>query len=369
MADGTVTDGTENFVIHEADGKSTAAEEGSISQNESIMDNQLEPAPEPEPEGDDDDTDIAGEPDGDGDAEGEADDGDTAADDTSDEGDGDEDDDDGDDDAADDDGEPKKRMSPKNRINKITKNWREAERRAEAAEAKNEATEARLAALEKKLTPDDDDGNDEGTSEGNTAEEGKPDPEKFPYGEMDPEYQAALMEWRLDQRDAKREAKKEETRQEEAAAAQVAEFTQSYNDKVDDGIGAYNDFEAVVEVGSKTTPQGETAKYELTQHCAMMAVKSPVGHHVVYKIAKDPVYSRKLAKMTQNQQSQEFGRLAAQFTSKGETPPKKQKKATGAMPPPSTKVNGSSAHQKSVKDMDFAEFEAHERAKAKAAQN
>ena len=86
-----------------------------------------------------------------------------------------------------------------------------------------------------------------------------------------------------------------------------------------------------------------------------MAVDSPVGHHVVYELANNPEYSRELAKMTPQKQAQEFGRLAAQYTSKDATP--KKKKVTSAMPPPRTKLNGSGVVKKAAKDMTFAEFE------------
>lgn len=346
----TTSDGSENFVVHESDGQETAAAEGSLGETS-------EPAPEPE--GSDDDTDTTGEPDGDGEDAGEADDDAAGASDADDD-DGDEEDDAGDDDADADehsDDEPKNRMSPKNRINKITKSWREAEREAEAQRTENVALKARLDALEKKLTPDDDGGTDNEDGESNSAQEGKPDPDKFTYGELDPVYQEELMEWKLDQRDAKREAKQEKTRQSEAAQQQADKVQKSYDNKVVDGIAAYSDFEKVVVEGAGSEAKGIAPKYDLSPEFALMALESDVGHHVVYEVASDPEYSRKLAKMPPQIQAQEFGRLAAQFTSKDASPPKKKNKATSATPPPTSKVNGSGVHKKAAKDMDFAEFE------------
>jgi len=352
MADEQTTDGSESFVVHESDGKETAAAEGSVGET---------PEADAEPKGVDDDTDTAGEPDGDGEDAGEADD-DADGDADAEEGDSDEDDvegdDDADDDGGDDSGHSKNKVPARTRIRQLTRARHEADERADAAEAKQVATEARLAALEKKLTPDSDDDKDKDTGESKAAEDGKPDPDKFTYGELDAGYQEALMEWRLDQRDAKREAKHEKTRQSEAAQQQADKVQKSYDEKIVAGVEAYDDFEKVVVTGAGDEAKGIAPKYDLSPDFALMALESDVGHHVVYEVASDPEFSRKLAKMSPQMQAQQFGRLAAKYSSNDATP-KKKKKATSALPPPTSKVNGSGVHKKAAKDMDFAEFEQH----------
>jgi len=353
MADGSVKDGTENFVIHEVDGKSMASSEGSIGSAEGakgdVQDAEVSvPSKDAVEVSDVEDAEGAsGVSDEINEDEGgvsdEINEDDTIP------GEGTEGNDD-----------PKKKVSAKRRIGQLTKARREAERATEIEKERNSALLARLDAIENKLTPEQGGDKDISSGDSNAEEEGKPNPDKFTYGELDAEYQDAILEWKLDQREAKRDKKIRETRQEEAEQAAASKFNTDYEDKVAAGAGAYEDFEKIVIIGAGDQAKGIAPKYDLSPDFARMAVNSPVGHHVIYEVAKDPEYSRELAKMTPEHQAQEFGRLAAQYTSKDASP--KNKKVTSAMPPPKVKVNGSGVVNKAAKDMTFLEFEKNARA-------
>lgn len=333
MADGKETqeDPTANFVVHDTTAQPPATSESSM---------QDEPAPEPEPEPETDDEEIVDDDDADDGSDG------AGAEDAEDD---DADDEDGSDEGGDDDEErPKKRKTAKARIAELTKARREAERKEAAQAEENAELRARLDALEKKLTGDDDDGNTDGKGDSNADDdEGRPDPNKFKYGELDPEFQEALLDWKVDKRLNKEKAEREKAQKSEAAEQQAQEIRESYDQKIDIGIAEYDDFEDVV---VKAADEG---KFPLTQETAMMVLESDVGHHVIYQIASDNDLAKKLAGMTPQQQAREFGRLEAQYTSKDA--PKPKKKASAAPVPPSRAVKGGGAPKKF--DPSSASFE------------
>ena len=89
----------------------------------------------------------------------------------------------------------------------------------------------------------------------------------------------------------------------------------------------------------------------------MMALESPVGHHVLYAIASDKKLALKISKMSPAQQGREFGRLEAQYQPDGKKPPK-QKNKTPRAPPPHSKGRGSGGKMKTdLASASFADFE------------
>jgi len=88
----------------------------------------------------------------------------------------------------------------------------------------------------------------------------------------------------------------------------------------------------------------------------MMALKSPVGHHVVYKIASNLKLAKRLAKLGPQEQARAFGRLEAQFSSKKDASRKKNK-TPKTPPPPKKRRGGSGVSNRNTAKESFADFE------------
>ena len=265
-----------------------------------------------------------------------------------------------DDDGEDGDPEPKKKrkLSPQQRINQIRRREGDATRRAEAAEAEL----AEFKAKQKNLTSDDEndnDGDDEGSS--TLVKPDVTDTEKYPYGELDTQYQEDLTDYKVDLRLEKRDAKHAAEEQEEVNAQEAQEWQNKYTAKIEEGEAAYDDFDKVVVQGS------ENNEFPLTPETAMMALDSPVGHHVIYKIATSPKLADKMARMSLVEQAKQFGRLEARFSTK--TPKKQNNKTPNTSNPPSRRKGGGGVKKFDVKSASFADFEKNENAKARKRPN
>ncbi len=258
---------------------------------------------------------------------------------------------DGEDEGADDEKPRKKKRSPQDRINKAVKEQRRAERKADAAEAKAKAFEDRLEKLEKGLTPGDADGKAGDTEVSTTLV--KPDvtdTEKYPYGELDTQYQEDLTEYRVDLRLEKRDAKHAEKEQKVLDEKSAVEWQTKYQSKIVDGKAAYDDFDEVVVKGS------ENEEFDLTPETAMMALDSKVGHHVIYHLATNPKLAAKMALMTPVGQARQFGRLEARFD---KTTPKNNNsnKIPNTSTPAPRRKGGKGPRSFDVKSSSFEDFE------------
>ena len=335
----------DEFVIHEVDGANTSVSEGSMETPEPNKEGGGDAEPEDdvgdddsatdgnssaagdEPEKDDAGTDAGGGGDSGGDGEsseaaGEGESGNESG----------------------EEGEPvKTKRSPKDRIAKVTKSWRQEQRAGQEKDA-------RIADLEKRLTAKGGDATaGESNSEGDTAK--LPSPDDFTYGEADPEYIKALTQHLVDKGVAKVRATDETTRQEEAARVEGVELQTRYDAKVELGIEAYDDFEKVV------IEAAEEGKFPLSRDMAMLAIDSAVGHHILHQIATDLPLAKKIARMTPLQQAREFGRIEAQHTTGSANTPKKPNKITEAPTPPTKRKGGTGAKTFNPVDASFEDFE------------
>tara|TARA_R110000772_G_scaffold2839_1_gene10299 strand:+ start:8418 stop:9512 length:1095 start_codon:yes stop_codon:yes gene_type:complete len=245
------------------------------------------------------------------------------------------------------DPKPKRKLSPQQRINQIRRKAGDADRRADAAEARAVAAEERISALEKGLTPDAEAAKDkeEATSNG-LVKPDVTDAEKYPYGELDSNYQADMVDYRVDTKLAERDQKSETTKQEASAQVEAQQWATKYEDTIDKGIEAYEDFDEVV------VQAADRKEYALTPETAMMGLDSPVGEHVIYAIASDKELASKIAKMSVVNQGREFGRLEARFTDK---PKHQENNIIPNTAPPASRRRGNSGNGKF--DAEHASFE------------
>lgn len=232
------------------------------------------------------------------------------------------------------------------RIAELTKYRRTAENALDAERQRNATLEQRLAALEKKLTPAEEDGTNKDKSDQDDV--GAPDPNKYAYGELDPKYVSDLTDYRVDKRLAKDKSVQEEKQQTQAVEQQAKELETQYSVRKTEGRKVYKDFDKVVVEAAKNN------EYPLTHETAMMALESPVGHHVMYKIASNPKLAKKLAGLNVIQQARAFGRLEAQFSSKDAS---RKNKTPLTPPPPKRRSGGSGISDVNPSKENFADFE------------
>ena len=167
---------------------------------------------------------------------------------------------------------PQAKKGPKEtfqqRINELTKARREAERHAEALER-------RLGEIEVKLRQDLTAQQDEGKQE----EDLPPEAEDFEYGEIDPNYIKALVDFETKQvlAVAKEEFKQE--RQAEAAAQEAQELRHKWDAQVERGAENFDDFHEKVVTGA------EKGEWSLTPDMAELVIESPVGAEIAYYLA------------------------------------------------------------------------------------
>lgn len=188
-----------------------------------------------------------------------------------------------DDDPDGDDKHEKRRSKPATeRIAEITRARREAERRAEAAEA-------RLAAIESGNAVDP-------TQAIAELEAKRPSPEDFEFGEADSAYIDALTDWKLDVRDAKREAKEAERAKEAGATAEQQQIAGKLSEGVANvekaGAEKYEDFETAIEAAVEARG-GEP----LPPLVSIGIAVSPAGADIAYRLATDDATAAKLEKL------------------------------------------------------------------------
>ena len=241
---------------------------------------------------------------------------------------------------------PQAKKGPKEtfqqRINELTKARREAERHAEALER-------RLGEIEVKLRQDLTAQQDEGKQE----EDLPPEAEDFEYGEIDPNYIKALVDFETKQvlAVAKEEFKQE--RQAEAAAQEAQELRHKWDAQVERGAENFDDFHEKVVTGA------EKGEWSLTPDMAELVIESPVGAEIAYYLATHSQESAQVAVQSPLRQAAYFGRLEARFSSPADAPKaKKAKKATKAPPPVAHARGAGGKFQPSASTDDFAVFEA-----------
>ncbi len=167
----------------------------------------------------------------------------------------------------------------------------------------------------------------------------KPDPAKFQYGELDPNYMEALADYRADLKIAKFQAELREQqvteRQQEAERRASATLQETATEIEQLGSSKFSDFHELVVEG------GQAGEYALTKDMFETISELPreVAPDVLYYLASYPDEAAKVAQMSMRQQALWFGRLEAEIKATTSTPA--PKKATSAPPPPASTPRGS----------------------------
>jgi hypothetical protein len=245
---------------------------------------------------------------------------------------------------------PKKTVGE--RIRELTRARGDEERAKEALAEENASLKARLDALERGEKPP-------AKPNGKAAEAKDPAAPKasdFKYGEIDPDYLDAVIDFKTEQRlkaaDAKREA--------EAVEKERAERTTYYEGKRDAMAEA-----GVAEFGEDymtTVIEGAVDnKYPVSPVMAQLTLESEVGYKVAHHLATHPKEAREVAGKSPLAQAAYFGRLEERFLS-GKKPAaaKTEPPEPPRVPnPPRSNVRGAGGKFTVTADTDdFAAFEA-----------
>jgi len=269
----------------------------------------------------------------------------------------DQDDDDQDDDDQDDEPAPKKNKVPfRKRIAQMT-------RARAAAEQEAAALRARVVELESINKPADNKDNkpakksDDGKNFVPTGDDGeplvKPDPKKYAYGEVDPEYLDDVINYGVDVRMAK-QRHADATRQAEAAETEkVQKLRQRWGTIEETGLEAYDDFEKVV-LGPAA--RGE---FPMTKDMAEIISESDQAADIMYHLARNQREAVKVSEMGQIPLARYIGRLEAAIQTRDKQRDKGMKRQPKAAPPPSRRQpRGAGGKYASLgASSDFAAFE------------
>lgn len=275
------------------------------------------------------------------------------ADEDADEGDDEDQDDEGGDDeeAADKDKKPERRKpSVSERMRQLTRARGEAERLAAAKDSENAELRARLEALERGEKPKAKDGD-------KPAAEGKPDPSKFKYGEVDPDYLDAMIDWKTDQRLAKMEKDRAENERATEIKALTTELEGLRDSMAEKGVAEFgDDYMTLVIEGAINN------KWPVSPVIADLTLRSDVGHKVAHHLASNPKEAREVYGKSPTAQAAYFGRLEAKFLTAKAAPAKQPSPPNAPTPPKHQARGGGGKFSVGADTEDFAAFEAKVRA-------
>lgn len=250
---------------------------------------------------------------------------------------------------------PKKRKkTASERIAEITKFRRQAEeeRDRQAAEVARLRRENEELQKSRSASGDDEDLTSEKDKDKGKGDE-PPDPNDFDYGEVDPRYISALVEYRTNKTISESEKSREEARKAEAAEREASEIQHKYGEVITRGAKKYDDFDDVVVDGANN------GRWPLAEHTVRLLLDSEVGEDVAYHLATHPEEAKELAGLDPTKAAVHFGRLEQRFISSNKDAPKKRtRKVSKAPPPPKNRAKGSGGKASTAPDTeDFESFE------------
>jgi len=196
--------------------------------------------------------------------------------------------------------EEAKKQEPEKQKDKLNKRFDKVTKRAQEAEAKARDLEERLKSYEA--------GNIQKLQQETVKAEGKPQASQFNDAF---EYAEALAEWSaenaLKQRDAEEAGRRAKEAQEKVL--------QSWNEKIAKAKADLPDFDAMVQ--SSTIVVGDEIRDSI--------LESDVGPQLLYFLASDEDFAKRLTEMPVVKALREIGKLEAKFEAKEEKPRKAEK--------------------------------------------
>lgn len=243
---------------------------------------------------------------------------------------------------------PKKKQSVQERINEVTRLRREAERRAEAAEAELQ----RL-----RQAPPQPPKAEEKPAPAAADDPDAPKPEDFEYGELDTRYIRAVAAHEADRRFAELRKQDQEVRQTREQEERQERARESFEKMLDYGSKKHDDFYQKVVIDS------EEGKWPLSETLGELLLGSDVGGDIAYHLASNPQEAEKVYKYSPVEQARYFGRMEAKFSAGQSAAPGveagKPAPKTPKAPAPIEHARGAGGQFQATADTDdFAAFEA-----------
>lgn len=217
--------------------------------------------------------------------------------------------------------EPKKGKSVQERIDEIYAKQKDAERDAEYWRAR---------ALEREPVKQ---------PEAEPETSARPNPEDYAYGDADPAFQEALIDWKAEQIFQKRFGEYSEKLNIEQQATALDRTYAQHVAAVREELPDYDE---------KVTEAGRQGRWPCPKEVAALIKSSPVGPKVAYHLATNLDDAHQLASLPPIQQAAAFGMIAAQFVNQ---PAPKTNIATNApMPAPARTKGGQFAATNELRD-------------------
>lgn len=231
--------------------------------------------------------------------------------------------------------EPKKKKSAQERINELTRERREAERREAELMKRLEALESKdkpevKEAVLKAPTPDDVDAN------------GEP---KYPLGEFDPAFARDNVKFILAEERKQAEAAEVVNRQQREAQAEFERISSDWNKKIE-GVE-----ERLPDFSTKSAELVDAFQGIDPAHGDFLAstiMSLEYGPEVLYYLSENLDVAERITKLSPTAAVIQLGRLEAQFLPKKEVKPK----VTVAPEPPPTATRGTGTRAEVAVDTD-----------------
>jgi len=218
------------------------------------------------------------------------------------------------------------------RIDRLTKRAAEAERKLQEAERKLQ----------------DKEGDKGGKAEPETQSDGEPDPSEFDTYD---EYLDALSSWKAEGK-TKPEKKKDDKTEADSDDGDRSNDDPEFSDALDDVQDAFSDTRSKYDDFDTVVIEAKDLQISREMVIAMSEAEEP--GEIAYHLGKNKEEAARIAKLSPIAQAREIGKLEVKLASKPKQPSKKK---TTEAPDPIDPVSGSDSSKKSVKDMDFAEYE------------
>jgi hypothetical protein len=197
--------------------------------------------------------------------------------------------------------EEAKKQDPEKSKEKLNKRFDKVTKRAQEAEAKARELEEKLKSYEAgRVNPQQ--------QEQKPVIEGKPRADQFNDAY---EYAEALAEWSAEQALLRRDAEEAQRKAQEAEAKKV----ESWNKKLEKAKQELPDFDRIV----------QSSDVIVSDEIKKAILESDVGPQVLYALASDEDFARKLTEMDSVKALKEIGKLEAKFEADGEKKPKAEK--------------------------------------------
>ena len=196
--------------------------------------------------------------------------------------------------------EEAKKQDPEKSRDKLNKRFDKVTQRAKQAEAEAQELREKLKSYEARVNPEQ--------QEQKPVVEGKPRADQFNDAF---EYAEALAEWSAENALKQRDAQEAQRKAQEAEAKKI----ESWNKKIEKAKQELPDFDRIV----------QSSDVIVSDEIKKAILESDVGPQVLYALASDEDFARKLTEMDSVKALKEIGKLEAKFEAKEVKTPKAEK--------------------------------------------